>query len=146
MRALRSMRMIVMYLSALALFAAAAAAQPARVSGQVRQVGSTAAVAKAQVKVEGPALAGRENSQVIRRANADGRYQLDLPAGTYFVEVAIDVDGVHAGPPLATDLFYDLLITSESQFTFQPPVPEPATIVLAALPIAALFFRRRTYR
>jgi hypothetical protein len=67
---------------------------------------------------------------------------MDLPAGVYFIEVALDVDGVHAGPPLSMPLFYDLLITSESQFTFGPPVPEPATLLLAALPIAVLLRRR----
>ena len=83
MSTLRSMRVVVMHLGVLALAATMAAAQPARISGQVRQAGSAAAVANAQVKVEGPALAGRENSQVIKRANAEGRYQLDVPAGTY---------------------------------------------------------------
>lgn len=66
---------------------AAAQAQNVRMSGQVRQAESKAPVANAQVKVEGAALAGRENSQVIRRVNAQGRYQLDVPAGTYDVWV-----------------------------------------------------------
>src|SRR5688572_19908288 len=64
---LRYFRLAVRHLSALALIAAVAAAQPARISGRVRQAGSAAGVANAQVKVEGPALAGRENSQVIKR-------------------------------------------------------------------------------
>jgi hypothetical protein len=68
---------------------------------------------------------------------------MDLPAGVYFVEVALDVDGAHAGPPLTMPLFYDLFITSESQFTFAPPVPEPATLLLAAVPMVAVFLRRR---
>jgi hypothetical protein len=34
-----------------------------------------------------------------------------LPAGVYFIEVALDVDGVHAGPPLTMPLFYDLFVT-----------------------------------
>ena len=39
----------------------------------------------AQVRVEGPALAGRENSQVIQRAGPDGTFQVSLPPGTYDV-------------------------------------------------------------
>src|SRR5688572_21574049 len=88
MSALRCFRMAVLHLSVLALVATVAAAQPARISGQVRQAGSTAPVANAQVKVEGPALAGRENSQVIKRASADGRYQLEVPAGTYDIWIS----------------------------------------------------------
>jgi hypothetical protein len=70
---------------------------------------------------------------------------MDLPAGVYFIEVALDPDGVHAGPPALMPLFYDLLITSEARFTFAPPVPEPGTLALAALPIVALYSRRRAH-
>lgn len=51
-----------------------------------------------------------------------------LPAGIYFIEVALDVDGVHAGSPATTPLFYDLFVTSEKRFTF---VPEPASLLMA---------------
>jgi hypothetical protein len=66
-----------------------------------------------------------------------------LPAGTYFIEVALDVDGVHAGPPASIPLFYDLFVTSESQFTF---VPEPTGLLMAislAIPVIAGPNRRR---
>lgn len=52
---------------------------------------------------------------------------MELPDGTYFVEVAVDVDGVHSAPPATAELFYDLLITSETSFSL---IPEPATVLL----------------
>src|SRR5687768_9083340 len=61
--------------------------QAAPISGQVREAGSGKPVPGAQVKIEGPALANRENSQVIRKVSSDGRYQLEVPAGTYDVWV-----------------------------------------------------------
>ena len=70
------------------VFAAPALAQPAKISGQVRQAKSIQPVPNAQVRFEGAALAGRENSQSIRKANAQGRYTADLPAGTYDVWVS----------------------------------------------------------
>jgi hypothetical protein len=69
---------------------------------------------------------------------------LDLPAGVYFIEVALDVDGVHAGPPLSMPLFYDLFITSETSFA--SPVPEPVTLTLVALAIVAIALRRQMRR
>jgi hypothetical protein len=71
---------------------------------------------------------------------------MDLPAGVYFIEVALDVDGVHAGPPATMPLFYDLFITSESRFTFESPVPEPSTFVLMSLPLSAIALCRRAHR
>ena len=41
----------------------------------------------AQVRVEGAALVGRENSQVIQRAGSDGTFLVSLPPGTYDVWV-----------------------------------------------------------
>jgi hypothetical protein len=64
---------------------------------------------------------------------------MDLPAGIYFVEVALDVDGVHAGPPGSMALFYDLFITSENRFAF---VPESSTLILATLAMSAICLRR----
>ena len=58
-------------------------AQNARFSGLVRDAVSLAPVTNAQVKIEGAALAGRENSQIIRRVNAQGRFQLDVPPGNF---------------------------------------------------------------
>ena len=58
-----------------------------------------------------------------------------LPAGLYFVEVSLDIDGIHAGPPGATPLFYDLFVTSETRFTF---VPEPTSFLLLAISALAL--------
>jgi hypothetical protein len=53
-----------------------------------------------------------------------------LPAGMYFVEVGFDIDGVHAGPPSSSALFYDLFITSETPFFL---IPEPASVLLGVL-------------
>lgn len=65
-------------------------AQNARVSGNIRHADTGAPVAGAQVKIEGPALASRENSQVIRRASAQGSYDLEVPPGPYNVWVLAD--------------------------------------------------------
>jgi mono/diheme cytochrome c family protein len=66
--------------------ALAAAPAPARLAGRiVSEAGGPARFA--QVRVEGAALAGRENSQVIQRAGADGTFQVSLPPGTYDVWV-----------------------------------------------------------
>ena len=61
----------------------AATPPTARVSGQVRKADSDAPVARAQVRIEGPTLVSRENSQIIQKVKSDGRYQLDVPPGTY---------------------------------------------------------------
>lgn len=68
---------------ALLVTARAAAPAGARVSGRVLRDGSDAPVPRAQVRIEGAALAGRENSQIIQKTKADGTYQLDVPPGTY---------------------------------------------------------------
>jgi mono/diheme cytochrome c family protein len=60
-----------------------AVAQPVRISGRVRNAETGASVPNAQVRLEGPALADRENSQVRSRQNPQGRYQLDAPPGAY---------------------------------------------------------------
>jgi cytochrome c5 len=65
-------------------------AQPARITGIIRHVETGTPVPGAQIKIEGPALASRENSQVIQRAGPDGRYQTSVPAGTYVVWVLAD--------------------------------------------------------
>src|SRR5688572_7365063 len=70
-----------------ALLSAQAFAQNVRISGQIRNADSRAPVTSAQVKIEGPTLASRENSQVIRKVDAQGRYQLDVPPGAYDVWV-----------------------------------------------------------
>lgn len=70
-----------------ALSAAAAPVQNARVSGWVRKADSDAPVARAQVRIEGPTLVGRENSQIIQKVKSDGTYQLDVPPGAYDVWV-----------------------------------------------------------
>jgi hypothetical protein len=50
------------------LFSALAVhAQNVRLSGRVREAGSGKPIPTAQLKLEGAALAGRENSQIIRR-------------------------------------------------------------------------------
>jgi hypothetical protein len=60
-----------------------AATPPGRIAGVVRQADSAAEVPWAQVRIEGPTLVGRENSQIIQKVRAQGRYQLDVPPGTY---------------------------------------------------------------
>src|SRR5687768_3462862 len=65
-------------------------AQSARVSGNIRHAETGAPVRGAQVKIEGPALASRENSQIIRRASAQGGYDLEVPPGAYNVWVLAD--------------------------------------------------------
>lgn len=71
-------------------FPALSRAQLVRVSGIVRHAETGAPVAGAQVKIEGPALASRENSQVLGRASADGKYQLSVPPGGYVIWVLAD--------------------------------------------------------
>lgn len=58
-------------------------AQSVRLSGVVRDADSGTPIRNAQVKLEGAALAGRENSQAIARANAQGAYRLEVPPGEY---------------------------------------------------------------
>ncbi|MBI5691279.1 MAG: hypothetical protein HZC55_14435, partial [Verrucomicrobia bacterium] len=62
---------------------APAAAPAARVSGQVRRADSGTYVPFSQVRIEGPTLASRENSQIIQKLKPPGRYQLDVPPGNY---------------------------------------------------------------
>src|SRR6185503_19433521 len=66
---------------------ATAHAQNARLSGRVREAGSGKPIASAQLKLEGAALAGRENSLIIRKVNPVGGYTLDAPPGTYHLWV-----------------------------------------------------------
>ena len=70
---------------ALAFLPCVEAAAPAmsRVTGSVRQAGTDASVRFAQVRIEGAALVGRENNQIIQKIGADGRYRLDVPPGSY---------------------------------------------------------------
>ncbi|MEN9813949.1 MAG: hypothetical protein RL479_2635, partial [Verrucomicrobiota bacterium] len=74
----------------LALFSAglalAAAPATARFSGRIESEGGGPA-RFAQVRVEGAALAGRENSQVIQRAGNDGAFHVSLPPGGYEIWV-----------------------------------------------------------
>jgi hypothetical protein len=65
---------------------------------------------------------------------------MSLPAGVYFIEVALDADGVHAGPLLTMPLFYDLFVTSESSFAL---IPEPSSFALLALALSAIVVPRR---
>jgi len=67
---------------------------------------------------------------------------MELPDGTYFVEVTIDPDGIHAGDPMTTELFYDLLVTSETTFA---PVPEPTSLALFSLGLMCCGARRRFF-
>ncbi len=67
----------------LAVAAPAMAAQTVRLSGVVRDADTGAPLRQAQVKLEGAALASRENSQAIARANAGGGYRLEVPPGEY---------------------------------------------------------------
>lgn len=69
--------------SALGSFVFAATAPNARVTGVVRKAGSDAPAILAQVRISGPALASRENSQVIQKVKNNGGYQIDVPPGSY---------------------------------------------------------------
>lgn len=66
--------------------ALAAAPAPARLSGRIESE-SGGPARFAQVRVEGAALAGRENSQVIQRVGNDGTFQVSLPPGAYEIWV-----------------------------------------------------------
>ncbi len=80
--------------------AAAAPSQNVRISGLVRKGDSESPIARAQVRLEGPTLASRENSQIRQFSNLQGRYQIDAPPGTYdlwvtapnFEEVKVKVE------------------------------------------------------
>lgn len=86
------------------------ATPPVRLAGVVRQADSGAEVPWAQVRIEGPTLVGRENSQIIQKVRAQGRYQLDVPPGTYelwvtapdFEEIKVRLE-VAAGGALSRD-------------------------------------------
>lgn len=78
------LRMMLVLLSA--GWAWPAAPVTARFSGRIESDGGGPA-RFAQVRVEGAALAGRENSQVIQRPGPDGGFQVSLPPGTYDVWV-----------------------------------------------------------
>jgi len=66
--------------------ARAATSAPARLFGRIESE-SGGPARFAQVRVEGAALVGRENSQVIQRAGNDGSFQISLPAGAYEIWV-----------------------------------------------------------
>lgn len=68
----------------------ASVAQTVRLSGVIRHAETGAPVPGAQVKLEGPTLASRENSQVLGRATAEGKYQLTVPPGRYAFWVLAD--------------------------------------------------------
>ncbi|MFM9090992.1 MAG: c-type cytochrome [Verrucomicrobiota bacterium] len=70
--------------------ALAAAPAPARLSGRIESE-SGGPARFAQVRVEGAALAGRENSQVIQRAGNDGTFEVSLPPGAYEIWVTAPV-------------------------------------------------------
>lgn len=64
-------------------FAEAAAVTAGSISGRVRKAGSEAPVPLAQVKLEGPTLARHENSNLIQKPKAEGRFQFKVPPGSY---------------------------------------------------------------
>jgi mono/diheme cytochrome c family protein len=98
-----------------------AQAQNARVSGQVRRADTKQPITKATVKIEGAPLASRENSQIARRVNTQGTYQLEVPAVNYDVWVgAPDFEEVKVALSLAAGS------TSERNFELQPLAPSYA--------------------
>jgi mono/diheme cytochrome c family protein len=70
-------------LTVLLFSGASALAQAVRLSGVIRDADTGTPIRNAQVKLEGAALAGRENSQAIARVNAQGAYRLEVPPGDY---------------------------------------------------------------
>ena len=64
-------------------FLQAASAPTGRISGRVRKADSDAPVPMAQVKLEGPTLARYENSNLIQKLKLQGRYQFNVPPGSY---------------------------------------------------------------
>jgi mono/diheme cytochrome c family protein len=65
------------------VLAGAELGQNARLSGVVRHAATGQPLARAEVKLEGAALAARENSQAIKKTDTQGRFQLDVPPGSY---------------------------------------------------------------
>ena len=79
----RAARLILAALLATGTALHGAAPANVRVTGSVTQAGSGGSVRFAQVRIEGAALAGRENNQIIQKVGTDGRYRLDVPPGAY---------------------------------------------------------------
>jgi hypothetical protein len=64
--------------------AAFAASDPTgRISGHVRHSGSAAPISAVQARLEGPTLARYENSNLIQKLKPTGRFQFNVPPGTY---------------------------------------------------------------
>ncbi|MBI5769368.1 MAG: c-type cytochrome [Verrucomicrobia bacterium] len=89
----------------------AASAPAGRISGRVHQAGSDAPVPAAQARLEGPTLARYENSNLIQKLKSTGRFQFNVPPGSYdlwvtapdFEDVKLRVD-LAAGATIERDV------------------------------------------
>jgi len=116
-------------LALICAFPALSRAQTVQVSGIIRHAETGAPVTGAQVKIEGPALASRENSQVIGRASADGKYQLAVPPGSYVIWVLSDeFDDVKQNLSIAAG------VNLERDFTLRP-APRSRAFRVETLPL-----------
>jgi len=61
----------------------AASDSTGRISGHVRHSGSAAPISAVQARLEGPTLARYENSNLIQKLKPTGRFQFNVPPGTY---------------------------------------------------------------
>jgi mono/diheme cytochrome c family protein len=76
------------YLSALLFASSAWAEVTGVVSGHLRDASSGLPIASWNVIVSGPALSREENSSRITLSGSDGRYNFDLPPGTYELQTS----------------------------------------------------------
>jgi mono/diheme cytochrome c family protein len=65
------------------VFVHAATAPTATISGRIRQADSDATLPMVEVRLEGPALARHENSNLIQKMRRQSRYQFNAPPGVY---------------------------------------------------------------
>ena len=111
-----------------------AVAQNARVSGTIRDAAGGNLITNAHVKMEGAALANRENSQVLKRGTPNGAFQFEVPPGIFdlwvvapdFQEVKIELD-VPAGAKIERDI---TLVAAERSHAYRvETVPLPRHLI-----------------
>ncbi|MBL9200617.1 MAG: c-type cytochrome [Opitutaceae bacterium] len=108
----------------------AASAPVGRVSGAVRAADG-AEIAGAQVRIEGPTLARLENSNIIQKVRPPGRYQLNVPPGSYELwATAPDFEDTKVTLTLADGE------TLTRDFALQPLARPPYRVETLALPRA----------
>lgn len=80
---LRSSLLLLFLLGGLGLVRAADAAPTVQISGRIRKAGSDAPVPMAQARLEGPALARHENSNLIQKLKSTASFRFNVPPGGY---------------------------------------------------------------